>query len=89
MAKKYSAISRAEFHVKRLNNPHASKRQRSYSSNWLEGYNCEFAKNNYSAVSAELDYKRKHKSLSRDEAVMLNGYRNGCKARIDSGQKCE
>ncbi len=89
MAKKYSVTSRAAFHKKRLHDPHASKRQRLYSGNWLEGYNCAFAENNYSAVSAEINHKRKNKLLSRDEAIMLNGYRNGCKARMDSGQKCD
>lgn len=87
MKKKYTVQERAEYHEKRANSYDVSLRKKSYSKNWLEGYNDSYAKQNYVAVCSEITAKKKNGGLLRNEAVALYGYRNGLKAKLSKNNR--
>lgn len=86
MAKKYSVTDRLRFHQARVNNPQVSENKRWYSRNWLEGYHDWHAKNNYSAVCSEIEYKKRNKCL-KESAPGLFGYKNGLAAQLSEKNK--
>lgn len=82
MAKrKYSVSSRVAYHRARANSSKTSVRKKAYSLNWLDGYTDTHARNNYAAVCSEISRKKGH--MTRNERVMLYGYRNGLKAQLE------
>lgn len=81
MAKKNYAIEqRARYHKERVDNQKVSENKRYYSRNWLDGYTDSRAENNYRAVCSEISAKKGH--MSKEHSIMLNGYKNGLKAKL-------
>ena len=83
--KKFSFCDKVEYHKARLANPNVSENKKCYSRNWLDGCNDRFAKNNYSAVCKEIEYKKG--LVPKDYLISLYGYKNGLKANLDKNNQ--
>ena len=81
---KFSITQRLDFHKKRAQSSNISVNKKSYSLNWLDGFNDTHAENNYRAVCAEIAAKKQRGGLTRNERIVLNGYKNGLKANLDN-----
>ena len=79
--RKYSVAERVNYHKKRASSSAVSDNQRYYSRHWLDGYNDPHAENNFRAISAEIKRERGH--MTKSDAVVYYGYRNGLNARLD------
>ena len=79
--RKYSVAERVNYHKKRASSSAVSDNQRYYSDHWLRGYNDPWAENNFRAITAEIKRNKKH--MTKSEAIVYYGYRNGLKAQID------
>lgn len=80
--KKFSYADKVKYHERRVNNPNVSEGKKAYSRSWLDGVHDTHAKSNYSAICHEIEYKKGR--CSRIESIVLNGFKNGLKAKIDS-----
>ncbi len=83
--KKYSPMERYQFHRKRLIDSKTTDYQKAYSKNWVEGFEDDHAKVNYSALKNSKAYRKRIGKYDKDYSVMINGSLAGTKARIDSG----
>ncbi|MDE7215817.1 MAG: hypothetical protein K2O08_03320 [Clostridia bacterium] len=78
--KKFAVSRRYAYHNKRLNDRNISENKRIYSKQWIDGYNDPYVKTNYDAVCDEI--QRSKGKISRNYSIVLNGYKNGLKARL-------
>lgn len=85
--KKYSVSERVDYHKKRVQDPKVSEGKKIYSREWLGGFNDKHAENNYAAVCSEIQKRKGH--MPRQAAVVLFGYRNGLKAKIQGTASSE
>lgn len=76
--KRYSCAEKVKYHTFRMHS-NVGEKKKSYSKNWLDGYNDDHAKSNLSAIETEIDYRKKQKLpiCSGDY-----GYRNGLRCRV-------
>ena len=83
--RKYSVAERVNYHENRATSSAVSDNQRYYSKHWLDGYNDPWAENNYRAICSEIKRSRGH--MTKSDAVVYYGYKNGLKARLETGQR--
>ena len=80
--KNYTTREKEAYHTNRVNNPHVSDEKKLYSQQWLRGFHDIHAKGNYSAVCTAISFRNPNRTQS--EKIMLNAYKNGLKANLDS-----
>lgn len=85
--KKYGIPEKVSFHEKRAVSSSASEVKKLYSKQWLEGFHDTHAECNYGSVCQEIDFRKKDKDTPRGYRIMLNAYRNGLKAQLDSKKR--
>ena len=83
--RKYSVAERVNYHENRATSSAVSDNQRYYSKHWLDGYNDPWAENNYRAICSEIKRSRGH--MKKSDAVVYNVYKNGLKARLETGKR--
>ena len=83
--RKYSVAERVNYHENRATSSAVSDNQRYYSKHWLDGYNDPWAENNYRAICSEIKRSRGH--MTKSDAVVYYGYKNGLKARLETGKR--
>ena len=83
--RKYSVAERVNYHENRATSSAVSDNQRYYSKHWLDGYNDPWAENNYRAICSEIKRSRGH--MTKTDAVVYYGYKNGLKARLETGKR--
>ena len=83
--RKYSVAERVNYHENRATSSAVSDNQRYYPKHWLDGYNDPWAENNYRAICSEIKRSRGH--MTKSDAVVYYGYKNGLKARLETGKR--
>ena len=81
--KRYSIKDRAAYHKSRMTAEGIGGYKQYYSLRWIEGFTDKRPRENYQAVCANIRAKKSRGPMSKDEKVILYGYRNGLKAQLD------
>ena len=85
--KNYTPREKEAYHTNRVNNPHVSDEKKLYSKQWLDGFHDKNAEFNFPGVCHEINYRKKDKDTPRNYKIMLNAYKNGLKANLDSQKR--